>query len=154
MGYALFTARKLSVTTRLNMCNAILACNTEKTYSLSNSIFVQQSKRDLELSTATQNAYSVYEKAVTTANEQNKGNTDAINTAVSAADAVLQKALKEAEAKQTQSNVEIQKLNQKQTLLDQERQRLQTQLNAYSNELSNVEKAEESAIKNSTPKFS
>ena len=108
----------------------------------------------MELSTATQNAYSVYEKAVTTANEQNKGNTDAINTAVSAADAVLQKALKEAEAKQTQSNVEIQKLNQKQTLLDEERQRLQTQLNAYSNELSNVEKAEESAIKNSTPKFS
>ena len=154
MGYALFTARKLSVTTRLNMCNANLAWNTEKTYSLSNSIFVQQSKRDLELSTATQNAYSVYEKAVTTANEQNKGNTDAINTAVSAADAVLQKALREAEAKQTQSNVEIQKLNQKQTLLDQERQRLQTQLNAYSNELSNVEKAEESAIKNSTPKFS
>ena len=49
MGYALFTARKLSVTTRLNMCNANLACNTEKTYSLSNSIFVQQSKRDLEL---------------------------------------------------------------------------------------------------------
>ena len=86
--------------------------------------------------------------------EGEKSNTDAINTAVSAADAVLQKALREAEAKQTQSNVEIQKLNQKQTLLDQERQRLQTQLNAYSNELSNVEKAEESAIKNSTPKFS
>ena len=68
MGYALFTARKLSISTRLNMCNANLACNTEKTYSLSNSIFVQQSKRDLELSTATQNAYSVYEKAVTDAN--------------------------------------------------------------------------------------
>ena len=66
----------------------------------------------------------------------------------------FQKALKEAELKQTQTNTQIQQLNQKQTLLDQERQRLQTQLNAYSNELSNVEKAEESAIKNSTPKFS
>ena len=62
--------------------------------------------------------------------------------------------MKEAELKQTQTNTQIQQLNQKQTLLDQERQRLQTQLNAYSNELSNVEKAEESAIKNSTPKFS
>ena len=51
------------------------------------------------------------------------------------------------------SNVEIQKLNQKQTILDQERQRLQTQLTAYQNELTNVEKAEESAIKNATPKF-
>ena len=129
MGYALFTSRKLSLSTRLNMCNANLACNTEKTYSLSNSIFVQQSKRDLELSTATQNAYSVYEKAVTKANEQYKGDNDAINNAVTQAESVLQKALKDADAKQTQSNVEIQKLNQKQTLLDQERQRLQTQLN-------------------------
>ena len=154
MGYALFTARKLSVSTRLNMCNANLACNTEKTYSLSNSIFVQQSKRDLELSTATQNAYSVYEKAVTDANNKYGSDTEKINAATSQAESVLQKALKEAELKQTQTNTQIQQLNQKQTLLDQERQRLQTQLNAYSNELSNVEKAEESAIKNSTPKFS
>ena len=154
MGYALFTARKLSISTRLNMCNANLACNTEKTYSLSNSIFVQQSKRDLELSTATQNAYSVYEKAVTDANSTYGSETEKINAATSQAESVLQKALKEAELKQTQTNTQIQQLNQKQTLLDQERQRLQTQLNAYSNELSNVEKAEESAIKNSTPKFS
>ena len=154
MGYALFTARKLSISTRLNMCNANLACNTEKTYSLSHSIFVQQSKRDLELSTATQNAYSVYEKAVTDANSKYGSDTEKINAATSQAESVLQKALKEAELKQTQTNTQIQQLNQKQTLLDQERQRLQTQLNAYSNELSNVEKAEESAIKNSTPKFS
>ena len=154
MGYALFTARKLSVSTRLNMCNTNLACNTEKAYSLSNSIFVKQSKRDLELTTATQNAYAVYEKAVSDANSTYEGNTEKINAAVTAADAVLQKALKEAEFKQTQSNTEIQQLNQKQTLLDQERQRLETQLNAYTNELSNVEKAEESAIKNSAPKFS
>ena len=147
MGYALFTARKLSLSTRINMCNANLTSNTEKTYALSNSIFTQQSKAALELTTASQNAYSVYEKAVSDANEKNKGNDAAIDTAV------LQKALKAAELKQTMTNVEIQKLNQKQTILDQERQRLQTQLTAYQNELTNVEKAEESAIKNATPKF-
>ena len=153
MGYALFTARKLSLSTRINMCNANLTSNTEKTYALSNSIFTQQSKAALELTTASQNAYSVYEKAVSDANEKNKGNDAAIDTAVNAAEAVLQKALKAAELKQTMTNVEIQKLNQKQTILDQERQRLQTQLTAYQNELTNVEKAEESAIKNATPKF-
>ena len=153
MGYALFTARKLSLSTRINMCNANLTSNTEKAYALSNSIFTQQSKAALELTTASQNAYSVYEKAVSDANEKNKGNDAAIDTAVNAAEAVLQKALKAAELKQTMTNVEIQKLNQKQTILDQERQRLQTQLTAYQNELTNVEKAEESAIKNATPKF-
>ena len=51
-------------------------------------------------------------------------------------------------------NNEIQQLNLEQTRLDQQKKRLETQLNAYQNELSNVEKAEETGIKNATPKFS
>ena len=153
MGYALFTARKLSLTTRINTCNANLTINSEKANALSNSIFAKQQKAALELSTANQNAYSIFEKTIKDAEEKNSGNDDAINNAMIKAQYTLQKAMSAASQKQSMSNIEIQQLSQQQNLLDQERQSLQTQLTAYQNELTNVEKAEETAIKNSTPKF-
>ena len=153
MGYALFTARKLSLTTRINTCNANLSINSEKANALSNSIFAKQQKSALELFTANKNAYSIFEKTIKDAEEKNSGNDDAINNAMIKAQYTLQKAMSAASQKQTMSNIEIQQLRQQQNLLDQERQSLQTQLTAYQNELTNVEKAEETAIKNSTPKF-
>lgn len=145
MGYALFTARKLSVTTRLNACNAQLTSNTERTYSLTNTIFAKQSKAALDSSLASQKAYKAYEDVVSKDGVSEDEKTKA--------DAALKTALAKAEKESTQSNAEIQQLNLEQTRLDQEKKRLETQLNAYQNELGNVEKAEESGIKNSTPKF-
>ena len=146
MGYALFTARKLSVTTRLNTCNAQLASNTEQTYTLTSNIFAKQSQAALDSSMASQKAYKAYEDAVS-----KDGATDDDKTK---ADAALKTALAKAEQKSAQTNNEIQQLNLEQTRLDQQKKRLETQLNAYQNELSNVEKAEETGIKNATPKFS
>lgn len=145
MGYALFTARKLSVTTRLNTCNAQLTSNTERAYSLTNTIFTKQSKAALDSSLASQKAYKEYEAAVSGENVSAE--------AKEKADAALQSALADAELVSTQSNTEIQELNLEQTRLDQEKKRLETQLNAYQNELDNVEKAEGDAIKNATPNF-
>ena len=51
------------------------------------------------------------------------------------------------------TDAEIQTLKQQQTMYDLQKKNLQTQLNAYQNELEAVEKAEENAIKGSTPKF-
>ena len=51
------------------------------------------------------------------------------------------------------SNIEITNLQSKVNALDTTREALETQLNAASNELQQVEKAEESAIKNATPQY-
>jgi chromosome segregation ATPase len=145
MGYALFTARKLSVSTRLNTCNSQLASNTERAYTLTSSIFAKQSQSALDSSVASQNAYKAYEAVIT-----QDGVTEEQKTA---ADSTLKKALADAEVKSAQTNTEIQALNLDQTRLDQEKKRLETQLNAYQNELDGVEKAEETAIKNAAPKY-
>ena len=142
MGYALFTARKLSITTRLNSCNAQLMSNTEQNYSLTASIFAKQNASALKANQASQAAYQVYANAI-----QNGGNETAAKAAL---DAKLAKISSET----AMDDVEIQQLNQQVTLLDMEKKKLETQLNAFQNELDNVTKAEESAIKNAAPKFS
>ena len=69
------------------------------------------------------------------------------------ASAKLNKTLSKNELRSTLSNVQIQGLQSQVDILDTARQSIQTQLNAAQNELSEVEKAEESAIKNATPKY-
>ena len=87
MGYALFTARKLSVTTRLNTCNAQLASNTEQAYTLTSNIFAKQSQAALDSSMASQKAYKAYETAISKegATDDDKTKADAaLKTAFSA----------------------------------------------------------------------
>ncbi len=143
MGYALFTARKLSLTTRLNQSNAQLMSNSERANSLTVSIYAKQSASALDKATKSQEAYKEYSSAIQGADE----------TAKSEAQAVLNEALAEIDTQSAMTDAEIQQLNMQQTCLDQERERLQTQLNSYQNELESVEKAEEEAIKNAAPKF-
>ena len=67
--------------------------------------------------------------------------------------ATLQSTLAQNEKAKTMSNIEITNLQSKVNALDTTREALETQLNSASNELQQVEKAEESAIKNATPKY-
>lgn len=141
MGYALFFARKLSLTARVNGLNAQLMSISQQQMDLTNKISAKQNAANLRTAVANNNAASIYTKAL-----KNGGDTQAAeanyNEAVSSND--LQNAI---------DNVEINNLNQQQTALDTQRKTLETQLNAAQNELSQVEKAEESAIKNSTAKY-
>ena len=143
MGYALFTARKLATTTRLNNCNANLMSITEKEYSLTASIFAKQSASALDSTKASQAAYAQYESAIKNGGDSSK----------ETAEAALNSALAEIDVQTAMTDAEIQTLKQQQTMYDLQKKNLQTQLNAYQNELDAVEKAEENAIKGSTPKF-
>nr|MCR5261870.1 hypothetical protein [Candidatus Gastranaerophilales bacterium] len=69
------------------------------------------------------------------------------------AKAALDTKMKEIDTQNQLSQTKIAKLNQQQTLLDLEKKTLETQLQAYNNELSNVEKAEEDSIKKSAPGY-
>lgn len=145
MGYALFTARKLALTTRLNTCNANLMVVSQKGMNLTQSIYEKQSAMNLETATTASNAYQAYSNTMSQANL-----TDAQKTQ---AEAQLKAALAQNEQKSAAATAELQALNIKQTAYDLEKKRLETELNAYNNELENVKKAETDAIKNSTPKF-
>jgi len=141
MGYALFTARKLSVTARLNQCNAQLMSNTEQTFNVTASIYAKQNASSLKATQASKKAYQTYADAI-----QNNGDQ-------TAAKAALDAKLQEIAEQTAMDDIEIQELNAQQTQLDLEKKNLETQLNAFQNELDNVSKAEENAIKNSTPSY-
>ena len=145
MGYALFTARKLSVTARLNLCNAQMMSNTERANALTSTIFAKQSASALDKAQASQKAYAEYSAAISKENVTQDEKTKA--------ESELSKALADVDIKSAMTNAEIQGLNMQQTVLDQQKKMLETQLNAYTNELENVSKAEESAIKSSTPSY-
>ena len=145
MGYALFTARKLSLTTRLNQCNANLMMVSQQCMNITNSIYAKQVQANKETATANAAAYKQYEKAIVGENV-----TDAQKAT---AQATLQTALAKVQEKSTMKTLEIQQLNTQQTALDLQKQRLETELNAYSEELNKVKDAEGNAIKNSAPKF-
>ena len=141
MGYALFFARKLSLTARVNGLNAQLMSISQQQMDLTNKISAKQNAANLRTAVANNNAASIYTKDLKSGGDTKAAEAN-YNEAVSSND--LQNAI---------DNVEINNLNQQQTALDTQRKTLETQLNAAQNELSQVEKAEESAIKNSTAKY-
>jgi len=137
MGYALFTARKLSLQTRVNQLNAQLMSISNQQDALTTQITNKQMAANLRIANANANAYSIFANSSQSANDS----------------ATLQNTLAQNELATTMSNIDIQNLQSKVDALDTTRQSLQTQLNAASNELSQVEKTEESAIKSATPKY-
>ena len=118
------------------------------------------------LNNESQNAYKTYSNSIKTATEAynqvvDGGNQDKIEAAKEVyanaktdAEAKLNEAIAEISKASAMTDAEISGLNMQQTLLDQQKKTLETQLNAYKNELDNVDKAETDGIKNSTPKFS
>lgn len=137
MGYALFTARKLALQSRVNNLNAQLMAISNQQNALTDQITNKQMMSDLRSANAAANAYSIF---------QSSGQSDKDT-------ATLQSTLAQNEKAKTMSNIEITNLQSKVNALDTTREALETQLNAASNELQQVEKAEESAIKNATPKY-
>lgn len=137
MGYALFTARKLALQSRVNNLNAQLMAISNQQNALTDQITNKQMMSDLRSANAAANAYSIF---------QSSGQSDKDT-------ATLQSTLAQNEKAKTMSNIEITNLQSKVNALDTTREALETQLNAASNELQQVEKAEESAIKNATPQY-
>ena len=137
MGYALFTARKLALQSRVNNLNAQLMAISNQQNALTDQITNKQMMSDLRSANAAANAYSIF---------QSSGQSDKDT-------ATLQSTLAQNEKAKTMSNIEITNLQSKVNALDTTREAFETQLNAASNELQQVEKAEESAIKNATPQY-
>lgn len=137
MGYALFTARKLSLQTRVNQLNAQLMAISNQQDALTQKITNKQMETNLKIANSNTKAYSIFASSSQSTADSTK----------------LNKTLSDNELASTLSNVEIQGLQAKVDVLDTTRQSLQTQLTAAQNELSQVEQTEESAIKNATPKY-
>jgi len=141
MGYALFTARKLSLTTRVNQMNAQLMSLSQRQMDLANQIATKESANALRTNSANAQAYSVFAAAVESGGDTTQ------------AQAALNKTLSDNSSKTAMDDAEIQQLEAKQTQIDLQRENLETQLNAAQQELQAVEKAEQSAIKSSTPGY-
>jgi len=141
MGYALFTARKLSLTTRVNQMNAQLMSLSQRQMDLANQIATKESANALRTNSANAQAYSVFAAAVESGGDTTQ------------AQAALNKTLSDNSSKTAMDDAEIQQLEAKQTQIDLQRENLETQLNAAQQELEAVEKAEQSAIKSSTPGY-
>ena len=141
MGYALFTARKLSLTARVNSLNARLMAVSNQQMALADQIYAAQSSNNLQNAYAQKDAISTFSAAIA-------GGTD-----YSVAFADYQTSLSDINLSSTESNMSIAALKSQENALDMERETLQTQLNAASQELENVKKAEEQAIKNATVKY-
>ena len=91
MGYALFTSRKLALTSRLNKCNANLMNISEKCYTLTDSIFAKETQKSQQSAQAQQAAYNKYAQTISQTNI-----TDAQKKA---AEVEMNKALAESSAK-------------------------------------------------------
>ena len=141
MGYALFTLRKLTLTSRINHTNAQSMRLSERTMILTQQISAKQAARNQEVSRATAQAYTNYQTSVDAGVE------------FCTAKVSLDEELAKIDAQAALTDAEIQKLTLVQTALDMERQTIETQLTAFQSELDSVKKAEESGIKNSTVKF-
>ena len=136
MGYALFTARKMSLQSKVNQYNLQLMKLSNEETKLS-----QQTALRQQVNNSVDSAQSVGSLAAGLFG----GGAGSLVSGVAnfAIDRVQSKA---DEAYQTQ-------LAAKQQAIDTEKQRLTTLLNAAQAELQNVEKAEGEAIKSSAPQY-
>ena len=149
MGYALFTARKFALTSRINLMNAQLMSNSERANALTAQTSAKQTASAFKQSQAQLNAYDQYKKDTTDVDSS----TEEGQSKIAEAERKLNTALGQINATATMTDQEINLMSQQQNALDMARKTLETQLQAYTKELEAVEKAEEEAIKNSTPKF-
>ena len=135
MGYALFTARKMSLQAKVNQYNLQLTKLSNQETQLANEAALRQ-----KATNAVDKAQSVGSLVGSFFGPVGNIVSGVANFAI---DSVQNKA---DEAYQTE-------LAAKQQQIDTEKQRLTTLLNAASNELQQVEKAEEQSIKNATPSY-
>lgn len=139
MGYALFTARKMSLQAKVNQYNAQLMQLSNKETELTNKTTLRQ-----RVNNSVDKAQGTANLACNVGDLFTGGATSLVAGIVNFGIDTMQN--KSDEAYQTEIAAEQQKI-------DTEKQRLQTLLNAAQSELESVEKAEESAIKNATPSY-
>lgn len=139
MGYALFTARKMSLQAKVNQYNLKLMQLANKETELTNKTTLRQT-----LNNSVDKAQSTANLACNIGDLFTGGATSAVAGVANFAIDTIQS--KSDEAYQTKIAAEQQKI-------DTEKQRLNTLLNAAQNELQQVEKAEQSAIKSATPQY-
>ena len=151
MGYALFTARKLSCNTRLNNCNSRIMVNSNSENVLTTRISNTQKAINIWTSNQKNAIYNKFKSQV--ASIEYDADSKEYNTAKEEIEAARTQKLDELEQEISTKNESIELLNQEQTLLDMERTSLETEMNAINSELESVKEAEKSYIKNSTAKF-
>lgn len=141
MGYALFTARKLCLNARVNNLNAQLMTISNERDSLTRQISAKQNAANLRTAQAKADAASVYADAIKSGGDKDDAKT------------TYEKTIADNEVEATMSNFDIAALQAKDDALDNQQKSIQTRLTAAQKELEAVEKAEESAIGNATPKY-
>lgn len=144
MGYALFFARKLSLTARVNQMNAQLMVISNQQNDLTNQIAAKQNAMNTRTATANLTAAKNYKSAIGDGSDSSK---------VTAAQSAYDEAMAQNSLLNTTDDIDIQGLQSQVDALDLRRETLETQLTAAQQELEAVEKAEESAIKAATPKY-
>jgi len=142
MGYGLFTARKESLQSNINSLNSKLMQLQNKKTQLTNQISNNQNLSNMQAAYNQQQYASVFSSNI-------QGGMDYSQAIMSYQNSMAQNTLTS-----TQNNMSISALQSQDNALDTEISQIQTQLNAKSQELENVKKAEESGIKNSTVKYS
>lgn len=139
MGYALFTARKLSLQSKVNQYNLQLMQLENKQNQLTNKTALRQKVND-----SVDKAQSTANLACSIGDFFTGGAASAVAGVANFAIDTVQS--KSDEAYQTQLAAEQQKI-------DTEKERITTLLNAANVELNNVKKAEQSAIEKSSPQY-
>lgn len=149
MGYALFTARKLALTARVNQLNAQLMSISQQQQDLANQISNKQQANNMRTASANMAALNIFQNSMSGVDS----NSSDYQKTFDAAQMTYNQAMAQNTVDSTMSDAEIQQLSQQDNALDMQRETLETQLNAASQELEQVKKAEESAIKNATPGY-
>ena len=160
MGYALFTARKMSLQAKVNDYNAKLMQLSNEETRLANQTANRQQMRNAQdnaHTVGTQLFQGVGTIGGAIAGLALGGPVGAVIGAVAGKEGTSMATgagnnLRDGMRKQ-EDDAYAAAMNAKQKQIDTEKQRLTTLLNAAQNELQQVEKAEEGAIKNSTPKY-
>ena len=149
MGYALFTARKLALTARVNQLNAQLMSISQQQMDLANQISNKQQANNMRTASANMAALNIFQNTMGGVDSSSSDYQKTFDTA----QMTYNKAMAQNTVDSTMSDAEIQQLSQQDNALDMQRETLETQLNAAQQELEQVKKTEESAIKNATPKY-
>lgn len=142
MGYALFTARQMTLQARVNSLNSQLMSLSNKQTAIANQISQNQNLSNMQSAYAQQQQASLFSQNL-------NGGMD-----YTQAFANYQAQMAQSSLTSTTNNVSIEALKAQESALDTQRQTLTTTLNAANEELNQVKSAQEKAIKNSTVKFS
>lgn len=152
MGYAIFAARKIMLTSRINNLNWRIMCLSQQQQSLSDvSGRMQQYFGTMSMLMGNQNA-SIWQ-AMGLGNQWNGGNGLGSGTIAQNGMNFMNSMSYEQMMLNMQSQMMLKPVADQENQIELERKRLETQLQAATKELEKVEQAEEKQIESSAPKY-